>query len=54
MTRRIFLAVLLTVVSVTASIGQEKRLITETDSQVVWIAEMDHRTETGRLHARRH
>ena len=40
MTRRIFLAVLLTVISVTASIGQDKRLITETDiMKFVWIAE---------------
>src|SRR6185436_18551173 len=40
MTRRIFLAVLLTVLSITSSIGQDRRLITETDiMKFVWIAE---------------
>jgi dipeptidyl aminopeptidase/acylaminoacyl peptidase len=40
MTRRIFLAVLLAVISVAPSIGQDKRLITETDiMKFVWIAE---------------
>src|SRR6185503_1204365 len=40
MTRHIFLAVFLAVVSITPSIGQERRLITDTDiMKFVWIAE---------------